>query len=138
MIKFFYEKINFKIKDEYSIIKKIYLLLENEKKYMGNINYIFCKNNYILFLNKKYLNNNNYTDVIAFDYSFNKHISGDIYISIDQVTINSKEWNQIFDFELLRVMIHSILHILGYKDKKTNDKIIMIKKENFYLNLFQY
>ncbi len=137
MIKFFYEKNNFKINDEYSIVKKIFLLLENEKKYIGNIHYIFCEKNFILFINNKYLTNNSYTDVIAFDYSFNQHISGDIYISIDQVLQNSKEFNQTFYDELLRVMIHSILHIIGYRDKKINDKIMMKKKENFYLNLFK-
>ncbi len=87
-------------------------------------------------MNNKYLNKNYYTDVIAFDLSLKGYISGDIFISIDRVLENSYKYNQFFLFELERVMIHSILHFLGYNDKKIMDKIIMRKKENFYLNLF--
>ncbi|WP_185877450.1 rRNA maturation RNase YbeY [Blattabacterium cuenoti] len=138
MIKLFYEISNFRIKNKYLIFKNIFLLLRNENKYVGNINYIFCNDNYLSIINYKFLKKNYYTDVIAFNYSFKEYISGDIFISIDRVLENSKIWNQFFLIELKRIMIHAILHFLGYDDKNKKDRIIMKKKEDFYINLFQY
>ncbi|WP_185872308.1 rRNA maturation RNase YbeY [Blattabacterium cuenoti] len=138
MIKLFYEISDFYIQDESLLIQEICILLNNEGMYIGNINYIFCNDNYLLNMNKKYLKKNFYTDVLSFNYSINKCISGDIFISIDRVFDNSKKWNQFFTIELKRVIIHAILHLLGYDDKKKIDKKIMKKKEEFYLNLFQF
>ncbi|WP_185869704.1 rRNA maturation RNase YbeY [Blattabacterium cuenoti] len=139
MIKLFYEISDFYVINESLFIKDIYLLLKNEGNiYIGNINYIFCNDKFILEMNKKYLKKNFYTDVIAFNYSLKKCISGDIFISIDRVIENSNQWHQFFLFELKRVMIHAILHFLGYDDQNKMDQIIMKKKEDFYLNLFQY
>ncbi len=137
MIKLFYEIPYFRIKNKYFFLNEIPILLKNEGGIVGNINYIFCCNDYLLDLNNKYLKKNFYTDVIAFNYSKNKCISGDIFISVEQVLYNSKKWNQLFIFELNKVMIHALLHFLGYNDKKKSDKKIMEKKENFYLNLFK-
>ncbi|WP_185858049.1 rRNA maturation RNase YbeY [Blattabacterium cuenoti] len=138
MIKFFYEIPNFHIKKESYLINKICILLNNEGMYIGNINYIFCNDNFLLYMNKKYLKKNFYTDVLAFNYSVRKFISGDIFISVDRVYDNSKQWNQFFMYELKRVMIHAVLHFLGYNDHNYIDKIIMKKKEEFYLNLFKF
>ncbi|WP_185867237.1 rRNA maturation RNase YbeY [Blattabacterium cuenoti] len=138
MIKLFYEISNFHIKRESLLIKDICILLNNEGMYIGNINYIFCTDNYLLDMNKKYLKKNFYTDVLAFNYSINKSISGDIFISVDRVFDNSKQWNQFFIYELKRVMIHAVLHFLGYNDHNYMEKKIMKKKEEFYLNLFQF
>lgn len=139
MIKLFYEVYDFPIIKKGSFfIKEICILLNNEGMYIGNINYIFCNDNFLLNMNKKYLKKNYYTDVLAFNYSINKCVSGDIFISIDRVYENSKQWNQFFISELKRVMIHAILHFLGYDDQNHIDKKIMKKKEEFYLNLFQF
>ncbi len=133
MINFFYEIFNFKIHNKLYFIKKIIFILKNEKKKLGNINYIFCDDNYLLKINKKYLKKNYYTDVISFNYSFKKNISGDIFISIERVIDNSTNFNETFLIELERVMIHAILHFLGYNDNKDNNIEVMRKKENFYL-----
>ncbi|WP_341652769.1 rRNA maturation RNase YbeY [Blattabacterium cuenoti] len=139
MIKLFYEINDFYInKKGSSFIKEICILLNNEGGYIGNINYIFCNDDYLFDLNQKFLKKNCYTDVLTFNYSINKCISGDIFISIDRIYDNSKRWNQFFMFELKRVMIHAVLHLLGYDDQNHIDKRIMKKKEEFYLNLFQF
>ncbi|WP_185863341.1 rRNA maturation RNase YbeY [Blattabacterium cuenoti] len=137
MINFFYEIPDFHIKKGSSLINEICILLNNEGMYIGNINYIFCNDNFLLNMNQKHLGKNFYTDVLAFDYSINKYISGDIFISVDRVSENSKKWDQFFMYELKRVMIHAVLHFLGYDDHHHIDKEIMKKKEEFYLNLFQ-
>ncbi|WP_185849894.1 rRNA maturation RNase YbeY [Blattabacterium cuenoti] len=139
MINFFYEISNFSITNRSLFIQTIYLILRNEGKWVGNINYIFCNDHYLLNINQKYLQKDFYTDVIAFAYSSTTHpnnISGDVFISIDRVLENSKQWNQLFQVELKRVMIHALLHFLGYDDR-INEKL-MKKKEEFYLILFQF
>ncbi|WP_394798643.1 rRNA maturation RNase YbeY [Blattabacterium cuenoti] len=153
MINFFYEISNFSIQNESFFSKKICMILKNEGRYAGNINYVFCDDHFILNMNKKYLNKNYYTDVIAFNNSNTRmhdnikknmtktsptEISGDIFISIDRILSNSKQWNQFFQVELKRVMIHAILHFLGYDDQDKIKKKLMKKKEEFYLNLFQF
>ncbi|BBA17046.1 rRNA maturation RNase YbeY [Blattabacterium cuenoti] len=138
MINFFYEISDFHIKNDSFLIKEICILLNNESIYIGNVNYIFCNDHFLLDLNQRYLKNNFYTDVLAFNYSINGSISGDIFISIDRIYENSKRWNQFFMLELKRVMIHAVLHLLGYDDHNHTDKKIMKKKEEFYLILFQF
>ena len=102
---------------------------------LGEINYIFCNDSYLLDINKKYLNHDTFTDIISFDYTIGKQINGDIYISIDRIKENSKLYNTSFNNELLRVMIHGVLHYLGYKDKTTDEKKTMRLKEDYYLSL---
>ena len=106
-----------------------------EKFTLGELNYIFCDDTYLLDINKKYLNHDTFTDIISFDYTLGKQINGDIYISIDRIKENSKLYNTSFNNELLRVMIHGVLHYLGYKDKTDADKKIMRSKEDYYLSL---
>ncbi|AER40565.1 MAG: rRNA maturation RNase YbeY [Flavobacteriales bacterium] len=139
MINFFYKVSNFSIANKSMVIQSIHLILVNEGSHVGNINYIFCNDDYILNINKKYLRKNYYTDVIAFsglNEKKEKYISGDIFVSIDRVLENSKRWNQLFQTELNRIMIHALLHFLGYKDKDKINKELMRKKEEFYLILF--
>lgn len=141
MINIFYEIENFRIKNESSFINEINILLYNEGYNINNINYIFCDDDFILKMNKKYLNKDYYTDVIAFNYSTESlkfSILGDIYISIDRIIENSEKWNELFLVELKRVMIHGVLHFIGYNDQKKEDRKLMKKKENFYLDLFQF
>ena len=107
----------------------------NEGYKLGEINYIFCDDAYLLNLNRDFLNHDTYTDIISFDYSVGKQINGDIFISIERVKENAVSYNTEFQNELKRVMIHGILHYCGYKDKDVTDKKIMRSKEDYYLSL---
>lgn len=109
-------------------------LLEEEKK-EGEINYIFCDDDYLVEKNIKYLNHNTLTDIISFDYTMGNLISGDVFISIERVLENAKEFNVHFEDELHRVMIHGILHFCGYQDKTNEEKRLMRSKEDYYLSL---
>lgn len=133
-IHFFVEDINFVLKNKRKIQKVLTILSEKEGKELGEISYIFCSDNYLLKINKKYLNADYFTDVITFDYCVGNKISGDIYISIERVKENSKIFSQSFFNETLRVILHGALHLCGYKDKKPKEEKIMREKENFYLN----
>ncbi len=133
-IHFFVEDINFVLKNKRKIQKVLAILSEKEGKELGEISYIFCSDNYLLKINKKYLNADYFTDVITFDYCVGNKISGDIYISIERVKENSKIFSQSFFNETFRVILHGALHLCGYKDKKPKEEKIMREKENFYLN----
>ncbi|MDH3004669.1 MAG: rRNA maturation RNase YbeY [Candidatus Shikimatogenerans sp. JK-2022] len=115
--------------------KKIKEIVNLEGKKIFIINYIFCNNKYILYINKKYLNKKYYTDTISFNYNYfnNKIIYGDIYISVDQVLYNTIVLKNFFSNEIKKVIIHSLLHLLGYNDNNLINKILMINKENIYL-----
>ena len=121
-IHFFVEDINFVLKNKRKIQKVLVILSEKEGKELGEISYIFCSDNYLLKINKKYLNADYFTDVITFDYCVGNKISGDIYISIERVKENSKIFSQSFFNEALRVILHGALHLCGYKDKKPKDE----------------
>ena len=110
--------------------------VENFKE--GEVNYIFCSDNYLLKMNIKYLNHNTLTDIISFDYTIGKLISGDIFISIERVKENSKTFEVTFFEELHRVMIHGILHYCGYQDKTPQQKVEMRSKEDFYLSMLEF
>ena len=113
------------------IVKAI--LNENLKE--GEVNYIFCDDNYLSELNIKYLKHNTLTDIISFDYTIGKIISGDIFISIERVKENAELFNTKYVDELHRVMIHGVLHYCGYKDKTDEEKTQMRAKEDYYLSL---
>ena len=102
-----------------------------EKKGMkvGDISYIFCKDEYLLNINKTYLNHDYFTDIISFDYSDKDKVAGDLFVSIDRVLDNSKSLNQEFEQELYRVIIHGVLHLLGLKDKTEKEEKEMRKAE---------
>ena len=102
---------------------------------IGDINIIFCDDAFLLIKNKKYLNHSSLTDILTFDFSTKKSLSGDIFISTERVKENATKYNVSFNKELNRVIIHGILHLLGYKDKTEKEKKIMRKKEDFYLSL---
>jgi probable rRNA maturation factor len=105
----------------------------SENKFLGDVNIIFCSDEYLLQMNIEHLNHDYFTDVITFDYSEHDSISGDLFISIDRVKENALDFNTIFNHELLRVIVHGVLHLLGYKDKSEEDILLMRSKENFYL-----
>jgi probable rRNA maturation factor len=106
-----------------------------ERKISGEINIIFVNDEYIFHLNQNYLKHYTYTDIITFDYSNNQLLSGDIFISLDRVKENASRYKTTFRDELNRVMIHGILHLCGYMDKSSSDKLIMRQKEEKYLSL---
>lgn len=114
----------------YDIISRVIKSeLRRNKFLLGQINYIFCSDEYLLELNRKFLNHDYYTDVITFDYSGNRTIAGDVFISVERVINNSLIFEQLFDQELIRVISHGFLHLLGYKDKEKADIEIMRDKE---------
>ncbi len=108
-------------------------LLQNEEKKTGKIVYIFCSDEYLLEVNRKYLNHDYYTDIITFDYVKGKTVSGDIFVSLPRIFENAEMHNTSTDKELHRVLAHGLLHLSGYKDKSDEEQIIMRGKEDFYL-----
>lgn len=101
----------------------------------GDVNIIFTSNDYLLEVNKEYLNHNYFTDVITFNYNEEKLISGDIFVSVEQVQINSEEYNSSFQRELARVLIHGVLHLLGLNDTNEEERKIIRKEEDRALSL---
>ena len=97
---------------------------------MGDINYVFCDDSYLNKMNVEFLNHDTYTDIISFDYSLGKQLHGDIYISVERVIENAKIYQSSFKNELCRVMIHGILHYMGFKDKTNDQQKEMTEKEN--------
>ncbi|MBT6651088.1 MAG: rRNA maturation RNase YbeY [Flavobacteriales bacterium] len=111
-------------------------VISNEAKEEGDITYIFCDDDYLLEKNIRFLNHNTLTDVITFDYCEGNYVNGDIFISIERVKENSKVFKVDFLTELNRVMVHGLLHLLGYKDKTERESNLMRKKENYYLSKY--
>lgn len=135
-IYFFTEEVYYTLRDKNKIRRWILMSIKSENYRIINLNYIFCSDNYLHKTNLKYLNHDTYTDIITFDNSeVVKEISGDIFISIDRVKENSKNFKVNFKHELNRVMIHGILHLMGYKDKTKKEKELMKAKEDYYLSL---
>ncbi|WP_412559591.1 rRNA maturation RNase YbeY [Winogradskyella sp. MIT101101] len=133
MISFNYET-DFNSDNEKEFSDWISNTIEEENCKEGEINYIFCSDQYLHKINLEFLNHDTFTDIISFDYSAGKELHGDIYISVDRVAENAKEFNVKFEDELARVMIHGILHYCGYKDKTKEDKNQMRSKEDHYLS----
>lgn len=136
-IKFFTEEIKFQLKERIRIKKWINESIIEENSNLGEINFIFTSDEYLLEINKQYLSHNYFTDIITFNYCEQSIINGDIYISITTVKNNSRQFNVTFIEELHRVMIHGILHLLGYDDKTDEEKAKMREKENQYLERFK-
>jgi len=134
MIEFNYET-DFKLEDESKITDWISDVIESRGFTEGELNYIFCDDAYLLKLNVEFLDHDTLTDIISFDYTLGKLISGDIFISVERVRENALEFAQTFENELNRVIIHGILHYLGFKDKSKDDKLIMRKEEDACLQL---
>ncbi len=124
--------------EDFPISQNIDKWIENtilsEKRKAGDISFIFCSDDYLLNINQEYLNHDYYTDVITFDYVQEDEISGDIFISVERIRDNAVGFNATFEDELNRIMIHGVLHLLGYKDKSEQEKQIMTDKENEYLS----
>lgn len=111
-------------------------IAQSEDKNLGDIVFIFCDDAYLLKMNQEYLNHDTFTDIITFDYTNGNTIAGDIFISVERVRENAKEFNAKLDDELRRVMSHGLLHLSGYGDKKENEINIMRSKEEEKMKLF--
>ena len=109
--------------------------IKNEALSPGELSFIFCSDDHILKINKDYLQHDFYTDIITFDYREGNTISGDIFISVDRVLENASTLSLPFSEEIDRVLIHGVLHIMGYKDKTPEEESLMRRKEDFYLSL---
>ena len=107
-----------------------------EGRTLGELVYNFCSDETHMKINKEFLNHDTLTDVITFDYSVNNEVSGEVFISTERVRENAKEYQQSFDQEKRRVMIHGVLHLCGYKDKTNKDRALMSEMESFYLDSF--
>jgi rRNA maturation RNase YbeY len=136
-ITFFNEEIEFNLKGKQALKDWISLVIESEGKKKGDISFIFCDDAYLSEINVQYLKHNTLTDIITFDYTADNKgkISGDIFISIERVKENAERLNVPFVNELHRVIIHGVLHLLGYKDKNKVDKALMRQKEDNCLSL---
>lgn len=134
MITFNYE-IAFQLNDEKSVIEWIEKLAERKGFEIGEINYIFCDDVYLHKLNVEFLQHDTLTDIISFDNSLGKLLNGDIFISVDRVKDNAKDFNVSFNEELKRVMIHGVLHYMGFKDKSDSEKLEMRRQENEAISL---
>ncbi len=108
-------------------------IIHSEQKKTGEINYIFCDDEYLLKVNQDFLQHDYYTDIITFDYVKGKMISGDIFVSLPRILDNACSLSKEFDSELHRVLAHGILHLCGYKDKTEEEVQLMRSKEDFYL-----
>lgn len=135
MISYNYE-CDFILQNEGELTSWIGEVIQLEHKKEGEISYIFCSDDYLYDLNVEYLDHRTLTDIISFDYSMGNQISGDIFISVERVMDNSKDYKVEFDEELRRVMVHGILHYCGYKDKSESEQSAIRAKEDEYLKLY--
>lgn len=135
MISFNYE-IEFQLDNENQIIEWLKSVIQSEKKKEGDINYIFCDDEYLVEINQQYLNHDTLTDIISFDYSVGNELHGDIFISTERVKENAIDFNVSFEEELKRVMVHGVLHYCGYKDKSEQDELLMRSKEDEKIKMF--
>ena len=137
MVSYFFENTDFKLKGKTRIKQWLKLVAESEIFTLGNVSVIFCSDNYILDINQRYLQHDYFTDIITFDYTEGTKISGDLFISVDSVRENSIEYGTEFEDELHRVIVHGILHLIGYDDDSEEDIKVMRAKEDYYLSLLE-
>lgn len=135
MISYYFQDTDFKFRDRRKTNEWLKLAAESEIRRIGNISIIFCSDNYVLDINQKYLQHDYFTDIITFDYCEGDRLSGDLFISVDSVRENSVEFGTEFEDELNRVIIHGLLHLVGYDDHTEKDIKLMRSKENYYLSL---
>jgi probable rRNA maturation factor len=135
MISFNYET-DFQLDNEDQISNWISQIILSENKKEGDINYIFCDDEYLVQINQQYLNHDTLTDIISFDYSVGNELHGDIFISVERVQDNAVDYKVTFTEELQRVLAHGVLHYCGYKDKTDQDETNMRNKENEKIKMF--
>ena len=135
MVSYFTEDTSFLFKHKRLNTRWLKLVAQSEVRRLGDVSIIFCSDNYILDINIKYLNHDYFTDIITFDYCEDDIISGDLFISVDSVRENAAFYGTEFEDELNRVIVHGVLHLIGYDDHSEEDIAQMRAKENYYLSL---
>lgn len=135
MVRYFSEEVDFNLKHKALNNGWLKMVAGSEMKKLGNLNIIFCSDNYILDMNIKYLGHDYFTDIITFDYTEGDTISGDLFISVDSVRDNAQHYGTAFTDELDRVMVHGVLHLIGYDDHCEEDVALMRSKENYYMEV---
>lgn len=135
MVRYYTEDIKFEYKNRLFNNRWLKMVAGSEMKSIGDVNVIFCSDNYILDINMRYLQHDYFTDIITFDYCEGNTLSGDLFISIDSVRENASFYGSDFDEELHRVIVHGLLHLAGYDDHTDEDIKVMRSKENYYLNM---
>lgn len=135
MIRYFQEDIRFELKQKMQNSRWLKMVAGSEMRRLGAVNIIFCSDNYILDVNMRYLQHDYFTDIITFDYCEKDILSGDLFISIDSVRENALYYGTEFADELNRVMVHGLLHLIGYDDHTEEETAVMRQKENYYLRL---
>ena len=133
-INIFYDQIKYRLRRSKKVKELIIKVIRNEKKIPGDLNFVFTNDNFVREINRKFLNDDYYTDVITFDNSEGNNISGEIYISVDTVRINAKKYRSTLRDEIIRVMIHGTLHLCGYDDKEEEEKRNMFERGEIYVN----
>ena len=137
-ISYFSESNQFKFKSKRYTSKWIKDVIGTYQKVPGQISFVFCSDERLLEINQTYLKHFYYTDVITFNYNSNDVISGDIFISIDRINENANKFKEPFEKELSRVMVHGVLHLLGFKDKTLKERKEMRNLENLHLNKISF
>jgi len=135
MIQFFYENLPESVSTDYK--KWLEDLILSEGKKTGEINYIFCDDEYLLKINQDYLQHDYYTDIITFDYVKGKTISAEIFVSLQRISDNASTLSRDYEEELRRVLAHGILHLAGYKDKTEEEEKEMRRMEDLYLDKYK-
>ena len=135
MVSYHCEDIRFEFKGKVLNNKWLKMVAESEVKRLGDVSIIFCSDPYILDINQRYLQHDYFTDIITFDYCEGKVLSGDLFISIDTVRENAAEYGATFEEELNRVMVHGLLHLIGYDDHTPEQQREMRSKEDYYLSI---
>lgn len=135
MIDFNYE-CDFSLDNEEVIASWLSAVIVSENKKEGEINYIFCDDEYLHKINMEYLNHDTLTDIISFDYTVGNELNGDIFISVERVQDNANDFNVSFEDELKRVLVHGVLHYCGYKDKDKESEQLMRAKEDEKIAMF--
>ena len=135
MVSYYNEDTKFTFKQKRLTSRWLKLVAESEIRRMGDISIIFCSDNYILDVNMKYLQHDYFTDIITFDYCEGDRMNGDLFISVDSVRENAQFYGTEFENELNRVIVHGLLHLIGYDDHTEEDIAVMRSKENYYLSL---
>nr|WP_315179007.1 rRNA maturation RNase YbeY [uncultured Flavobacterium sp.] len=135
MINFNYET-DFNLDNEEAIEAWLGNVITSENKKEGEINYIFCDDEYLHKINVEYLDHDTLTDIISFDYSMGNDLHGDIFVSVERVKDNAADFNVSFEEELKRVLVHGILHYCGYKDKGEAEELLMRSKEDEKIAMF--
>ena len=127
---------SFRLTSQKRISLWLLAVIASEEKVLKEVSFNFCNDQELLKVNQEFLSHDNLTDIITFDYSDPSGIMGEVLISTERVKDNALDFDQLFDVELRRVMVHGILHLCGYKDKSDDEKILMTKKEDFYLSRY--